>query len=286
MNWVKKSFSLLAMVTAVLILLPSCKNNNKNYSSNAGQQGDLLLRVNDDTLTAFMLGGVYFFQGYGGAKATFTLVQREMKKNPGDDAFATELGKVYRKMMEYPYHRSAKDKAESIQRLTEWWEVHNPHEFHLLLSQLREKGHQDIYLQCKKMLDENGGKNADINKIDFAKYKINPEAKVLVQFVKDNYAKFSKAGVKAWDIARYVSVVCLGYSAEYIDADEGFTYLHTILADARKDYSDWKTYYSDFILGRKLWGGDQTQNDGLEKLVTDMQQGDYSIYSYLPLTQK
>lgn len=267
-----------------VVLFFSCGNNDtKSYTDSLGKEGNVLFQIHDDTLGAFMLGGVYFFQGYGGVDKTYKLIQKEMKKSPGDEGFVENLHVVYRKMFEYPYHRSEKDKQESRESLTKWWEVHNAHEFHLLLDQLRAKGHQEVFEQCKKVIDENGGADADISKIDYAKYKINPEAAVLMQFVKDHYAAFGKSGIKAWDIARYVSVVCLGYSAEYIEADQGYQYLLAILADTRKSYKDWNTYYKDFMLGRRFWGGDSTSNGSFDKMTADMQQGDYSIYKYLSL---
>ena len=239
--------------------------------------------VKNDTLSCFLLAGVYFINGYGGVDKTYSLVKKNMTKQPGDAGFVEELVNAYAKIMEYPYHRSPAEKIDSRHTLEQWWEVHDAHEFHLLLSALKDKGHQEHYLLCKKILDENGGANADVSKIDLKKYNVEPGTELLLKFVKENDKQFSSSGIKAWDIARYVSVICLGYSAEYIEANDGITLLLQILADARKNYSDWKTYYSDFMLGRKFWGGDVSNNTVYDSVITQMMQGSYSIYKYQPL---
>ncbi|MFT4203882.1 MAG: DUF1266 domain-containing protein [Chitinophagaceae bacterium] len=274
---------LVFLMASALLLHVGCKEKNKTYTTNAGQQGDVRFKIKDDTLVAFLLGGVYTFQGYGGAENTFRMIQKEMHSQPGDDRFVNDLDIVYRKLFEYPYHQSIKEKLDSRNILKSWWDVQNEHEFHLLLTQLQEKGHQDLYLQVKKVLDENGGEKADIATIDLKKYQLEAGANVLLDFVKNNYQSFGQAGIKAWDIARYANLVCLGYGAEYIDRNTGFKYLMSILEDARKDYNNWSEYYSDFMLGRRFWGGDSTNNAVYQKTITEMQDGDYSAYRYLPM---
>ncbi|WP_447641716.1 MULTISPECIES: DUF1266 domain-containing protein [Chitinophagaceae] len=271
------------VVCLALLTFWSCKNKNKTYTTDAGQQGGVHFKIQDDTLAAFLLGGIYTFQGYGGAEKTFLMVKNELHSQPGDDKFVNDLDIVYRKLFEYPYHQSAKEKMDSRGILQSWWDVHNEHEFHLLLSQLQEKGHQDLYVQARKVLDENGGEHANTKTIDFKKYQLDTGAVVLLDFVKNNYKSFGKTGIKAWDIARYANVVCLGYGAEYIDRKTGFDYLLSILQDARKDYNNWNEYYDSFILGRRFWGGDIANNEVYQKTITEMQDGDYSVYRYLPL---
>jgi len=276
----KKLSCIVALLTLVVW---GCKDKNKTYTTNAGLQGDVRFTIKDDTLASFMLGGIYIFQGYGGAEKTFQMIKSEIHSQPGDDKFVGDLDVVYRKLFEYPYHQSTKEKMDSRSILASWWDVHNEHEFHLLLTQLQERGHQDLFEQVKKVLDENGGANANTKAIDFHKYKLDTGAVVLLDFVKNNYNAFPKSGIKAWDIARYANVVCLGYGAEYIDRNTGFTYLMSILKDARNDYNNWSEYYDGFMLGRRFWGGDTTNNAVYQQTITGMQQGDYSIYRCLQL---
>ena len=271
------------LIIVLCIAFIACNNNKKTYATSAGQQGDISLTIKDDTLTAFLLGGVYTFQGYGGAEKTFQKIKMEMHSQPGDSNFVDNLDKVYRKLFEYPFKSSQKEMIDSRNILKSWWDVSNEHEFHLLLSQLQEKGHQDLYLQVKKVLDENGGVNANTKTLNFKKYNLDTGAVVLLDFVKKNYSSFTKSGIKAWDIARYSNLICLGYSAGYIDRNAGFNYLMTILADTRKIYTNWKEYYNSFMLGRRFWGGDTTNNSVYQKTIDEMQVGDYSAFRYLPL---
>lgn len=273
---------IIAFFLFTLIII-SCKDDPKKYTESIGSQGDVKYLLKNDTLTAFMMGGVYTFQGYGGADKTFGLIKAEMKKSPGDDGFATDLEKVYEKLFEYPFHISPKEKLDSRNVLKSWWDISNEHEFHLLLTQLQDQGHEALYEKCKAVLDANGGMDADLDKIDYAKDSLTPDAKILLQFIKNNYRSFNPSGIKAWDLTRYINVVCLGYSAEYIDRATGINYALSALKSARAVYPNWNKYYYDFVLGRKFWGGDTATDATYQKLTTDMQKGDYSLYRYLPL---
>lgn len=286
-----KSFLVgIAALGSSILLLTSC-NSSQDKSQNSSEtsainqtQNSTVTTLKNDTLTSFLLGGIYFFQGFGGADKTFANVHREMSKEPNAPGFDKELETVYEKMMIYPYHKSVKDKEESIKALGEWWEIHDAHEFHELLDQLLSKGHEAIYEDLKKVLDENGGANAVVENIPLDKFHLESDATILLQFIKTHYNEFDKkSGIKAWDLVRYAQVVCLGYSAEYITMNEGYSYLEKALRVARNVYPDWSTYYKGFILGRRFWGADTANTSSLEKLSIDMQKGDYSIYKYLPL---
>ncbi|HEY0298555.1 MAG TPA: DUF1266 domain-containing protein [Arachidicoccus sp.] len=267
---------------SVFLGYTSCKNNTSQKTNIANTQ---TLTLNDDTLKGFLLAGVYFVQGYGGADNFYNKIKTEVGQDTAQKDFLTLLDSAYHKYFIYPFPRSAAEKVDARNTLSTWFQVNDQNDFYLFLTDLKDSGFQAHYLLCKQALDENGGANANIAKIDFSKYKLPGGSEVLLNFVKNNYQKFSPAGIKAWNIGLYVYTVCLGYGAEYIDATNGKNVITQMLYEAQKSYNNWQTYYSDFMLGRQFAGVDSSSNTGYQKTIDAMLQGTYSAYKYLPLTK-
>ncbi|WP_229853100.1 DUF1266 domain-containing protein [Streptomyces albospinus] len=64
----------------------------------------------------------------------------------------------------------------------------------------------------------------------------------------------------AWDFARYVTVVRLGFGAGYVDEPTAWALLGNAVAPAAQSYRSWSAFADDFIAGRALW----MQNAGAE----------------------
>jgi hypothetical protein len=241
--------------------------------------------VQDEKIYPFMLGGIYFFNGYGGADRVFNqMIKPEVHKAPGENGFVAELEAAYVKYFVFPFKKEDDPGGkEARATLKEWWDVRNKEELEKSLNWLLNEGHQQVYAAYRKALDENGGAAADINKIDLKKYNLQDDEapKVKLQLVKDNYNAYSKAGIKAWDLARYVNNVCIAFQADYLSSDEAIIWLSKVSPLAREHYDNWETYFKDFNLGRMFWTGGK--NDGMDfnRVAGDMLQGDYSLYKYL-----
>ncbi|HEU0228847.1 MAG TPA: DUF1266 domain-containing protein [Arachidicoccus soli] len=271
------SITLLALS---LIIITGCKNQSSKTDTKSNST-----TLRDDTLKGFLLAGVYFVQGYGGAIPFMDKVKDDINKNATQKDFLTMLDTAYHHYFIYPYPRSIAEKVDARNTLSSWFQINNQNDFYSFLASLKDSGFQAHYLVCRKALDDNGGLNADISKINFAKYNLPKGSEVLLKFIKDHYNKFSSSGIKAWNIGLYVYTVCLGYGAEYIDAQNGKSIIVQMLEEAQKDYPDWKTYYNDFMLGRQFAGTDPSANAAYQKTIDGMLQGDYSAYKYLPLRQ-
>ncbi|MGF7232662.1 DUF1266 domain-containing protein [Arachidicoccus sp.] len=270
----------VAIIATVLTMITGCKNQSSKTDTTNNQTS-----LKDDTLKGFLLAGVYFVQGYGGSKTFMDKIKTDINKSTAQKNFLTLLDTAYHHYFVYPYPHSVAEKVDARNTLSSWFQVNNQSDFYLFLTSLKDSGFQAHFLVCKKALDENGGTKADISKIDLDKYNLPKGSEVLLKFVKDNYNKFSPAGIKAWNIGLYVYTVCLGYGAEYIDGQNGKSVIVQMLMEAQKDYPDWKTYYSDFMLGRQFAGTDPSANATYQKTIDDMLQGNYSAYKYLPLRQ-
>ena len=240
--------------------------------------------IENDTLHPFLFGGIYTVNGYGGADDFFELFPEGMNAKPGNRAFLPELEEIYEMLFIFPYKN---DRSGARRELSNSWGIDSKAEFLEVAEFLLAEGHQKGYEFCRKVLDENGGVQADVNTIDLSKYASEYDGRLgrsqNIQFVKDNYGKFSPAGIKAWDIARYVNNVNMAYCAEFITDDEGNQLLAKARIEAQKLYQDWNVYWNDFNLGRYFWGGDDDPTfTEIAETLTDLK-NNYSIYNYMPL---
>lgn len=67
-------------------------------------------------------------------------------------------------------------------------------------------------------------------------------------------ARLSSAGIRAWDIARYVHVLRFGYMSRFIHADECWLHLKR-LSSVVSEFTDWRDYSHSYIVGYRWWSG-------------------------------
>jgi hypothetical protein len=274
-------FSLCTVVVTV-VLLSGCGSGNSHDQANSG--GDKSsVQIKDDTLKGFMLAGVYFVQGYGGADKFENKLKSIINQDKSSSPFLTLLDSAYHKTMVFPFGRSAAEKVDSRNTLSNWFQIGSQHDFFLFLNNLKDSGFQAHYEACRKVLDANGGKNAAIASINLKANNLPDGSDILLQFVKDNYDKFSPAGIKAWNIGLYVYIINLGYSAEYVDPINAKSLIIDQLKIAQEKYKDWTTYFNDFMLGREFSGVEKSQNEVYKTAIKGMLAGHYSMYTYMPL---
>jgi len=260
----------LALIISTFLF--SCKNSNSVDETKNNT-------IKDDKLAGFLLAGVYFFNGYGGAESVFEMAKSGVNSEINTTDFMDELDKSYSTFIIFPF--SSDQQNDSKETLEEYWEITDKNTFMETLDYLKKSGHHDEFVIYKKMIDDNGGANADLTIIEA--YKKDEEIKEKLAFIKANYNNISATGIKAWDYARYVNNVCLGYSAGYITRNEGEKLIRDLLEIVRNKYNNWADYYKDYNMGRKYWGGDKAHDEEYDKTVKEMMEGDYSIYKYLPL---
>lgn len=257
--------SSITYLLAGSLLLAACgSNTNSSTDKDAGAKKEDSKTITDAKLQPFMLGGVYFFHGYGGGQATFNqLFKAQMSSKPGDDGFMDELHKVYTEYFYYPFKQE--EGAAVRQTLDEAWGMKDKATYTEGMADLLANGHQTAY----ERLSQPGatGKDAD--------------EKEQIAFIKAHQSEFPKGGIRAWDIARYVNNTAQGYAAGYITKDEGDAMLAKLWPMAHQHYSSWPDYWKGYNLGRKFWAGDTENDAAFDNDVTEMQQGDYSMYEYM-----
>jgi len=241
--------------------------------------------IHDETLYPFLLGGIYVVHEHGGAAATFELIRSRIRSQPGDQAFHAELDTAYRRLMVFPNKRiNDSSRTQARVWLDEWYTVRKREELDALINDEMRSGRQAIYARYRRALDENGGAKADPSKIDPVRYHLpyGDDATETFAYIKMHYKMFSPSGIKALDIAQMVRVICVAYQAEYISEQESLDRLRILSNTARQYYSDWHTYYNDFLLGKAYWGDQKSGFTAYSRDSEEMLLGEYSIYTHIP----
>jgi hypothetical protein len=282
--------NIIPVICLLAISMAGCNNNNKQQDKQEDKQVHVAATndaaiIRNDELYPFMLAGVYFVHGYGGPQQTFDgLIKPSVQGEPGSDTFSKSIQAAYSRYFIFPFKpQDDKDGKEAKATLADYWDIHNPAELEKSLGWLLDEGHQAQYTQYRKVLDENGGAGADLAAIDLTKHNLSKKDVPGIQFIKDHYTEFSKAGIKAWDIARYINNICVAYQAGYFNRGEATAWLRKAPPVVQSQYSDWKAYFNDFLLGREFWGGGETDNARFKVEVAGMLEGKYSIYNYMPV---
>jgi hypothetical protein len=276
--------NIIPAICLLVICMAGCNGNNNKQDKQAqvAATHDATI-IRNDELYPFMLAGVYFVHGYGGPEHTFdALIKPAVQGEPGSDTFSKSIQAAYSRYFIFPFKpEDDKGGKEAKATLADYWDIHNAAELEKSLDWLLDEGHQAQYTQYRKVLDENGGAGADLAAIDLAKYKLSKKDIPGIQFIKDHYSAFSQAGIKAWDIARYINNICVAYQAGYFNRGEATAWLQKAPQVVQSQYSDWKAYFNDFLLGREFWGGSESDNERFRKEVAGMLEGKYSIYTYM-----
>ncbi len=68
-------------------------------------------------------------------------------------------------------------------------------------------------------------------------------------------SKLTKGGIAAWDIARYVHLLRLGYMAEYMSANDCWIYLRRLKQPAGKLFESWNDFVNSYTQGYRWWAG-------------------------------
>jgi hypothetical protein len=278
--------NIIPAICLLAISIAGCNsNNNKQEKQVQVATAHDAPVIRNDELYPFMLAGVYFVHGYGGPEQTFNgLIQPAVQGEPGSETFSKSIQAAYSRYFIFPFKPEEKNgEKEAKGTLADYWDIHNTAELEKSLTWLLDEGHQAQYTKYRKVLEENGGAGADLNTLDLSKYSLSKTDMPGIHFIKDHYTEFSKAGIKAWDIARYINNICIAYQAGYFNRGEATAWLMKAPQVVQSQYSDWNAYFNDFLLGREFWGGGETDKERFKKEVAGMLEGKYSIYSYIPV---
>lgn len=263
----KRAHQLPFMLLTVAIMFISC-----------GEPGKRVIK--DDRLASYMLAGVYTLTGYEGeTEGTIRMFKENMPDTLASD-FLSQMQEGYTYLLIFPF-KEGHSKSDIMNELERSWGITNKEELLSTLKELKEGMHQAKFERCLKAVKENGGKEANADAIDLAKYNVEKED---VEFVIKNFDKISPTGIKAWDYARYGNNVNMAQGAGLLTETECDELMKDLLTTARTSYKDWTTYFSDYDMGRRFWGGDQENAEMFSRNAALLgSDNSYLIYKYIPL---
>lgn len=118
MNYFKQNLILLILTISSISIVSSCS----------------AYTLNEDELTGFMLGGIYFIDGYGGMDELVDILVND--ENLTDDE---ELLIGYELYLEFPFDHS--QAAESESYLIDYWDITNKTSLLLQMEELKSREH-------------------------------------------------------------------------------------------------------------------------------------------------
>ena len=89
---------MLAIISFVSLSVVSCKNGSSGKEADTQQS----VTIKDDTLKGFLLAGVYFVQGYGGAEKFLDKIKAEVGSDTTHADFLSLLDTAYHHRFIYP----------------------------------------------------------------------------------------------------------------------------------------------------------------------------------------
>ncbi|MFT3995665.1 MAG: DUF1266 domain-containing protein [Dysgonomonas sp.] len=238
-------------------------------SCGGGNSGSEGTTIEDATLQQELLGGVYIIAGYEGQLNPAS----DISAKPDSKGFLKEMHEYYANYFILPF--KPEDGSGAKRMLSSAWGINSKEDLIKRGEGLLSEGHSKEYAEHLDFLEKN--KDADLSTL----FIPNELDLVLLRYLKDNYSRFEGHTMKAWDYARYVNNVNMGYSAGYITETEAKELIAKALPLAQAEYGTWDEYFDDFLLGRELWneGPDSDYAKAVAKIKD--KEDKYNIYNYV-----
>ncbi|WP_413943379.1 DUF1266 domain-containing protein [Bdellovibrio sp. HCB-162] len=157
-------------------------------------------------------------------------------------------------------------KSDCIEILQEFWAVHDKKSALQNLENIRTQGHRTKFNVLKSTLPSNGKidiasmtKFKQIFSFDFAEgqeLKMSDEDyQKLASWIQNTNRYLNEAGILAWDAARYVHLIRLGFIAGYLTDDEAWAEILKLAPITEGRFNSWMEFSQSFLIGRTFWSG-------------------------------
>ena len=88
-------------------------------------------------------------------------------------------------------------------------------------------------------------------------------------------------GILAWDTGRMTVVARMAYDIGYLDEGTAWSYISAAYEMTLKEYGSWKEVAAGYLIGRGMWGGDETILNGLYVIAENAFENDNSPWKQL-----
>ncbi|MFV0626552.1 MAG: DUF1266 domain-containing protein [Alphaproteobacteria bacterium] len=86
-----------------------------------------------------------------------------------------------------------------------------------------------------------------------------------------------------WDFGRATFLARICYDHGLFTEDEAWEYINKSYDLTKKTFKDWKTFANSYVVGRIMWGGTNTVNDGMNMIADDLTTNELSPWVKMPL---
>lgn len=164
-------------------------------------------------------------------------------------------------------------------RLSEWWDINGRQDSIETLEYLRDKGHRFYTPTVLSAFSSSEDHQIDILQSYFKDEEDLHKAYAQLQHLKETYEELKsdkvinnaldirKYGSAAWDCGRLVFVARLCFDAKYISQAEAWTYIEQAHQLASIEFNSWEAYAKSYVIGRALWGGENSFNSGIAAIA-------------------
>ncbi|WP_067139614.1 DUF1266 domain-containing protein [Oceanivirga salmonicida] len=186
------------------------------------------------------------------------------------------------------------NKSELINGLAEWWGISNSDEANETLQYLVDKGFRyyfDIVMKAYKNPDYDQHKNIIIK--EFESIKDNYESygdweedviKAYDQLtnLQDTWDSLEKNKIISnvyelekyknigWDCGRLVYLSRMCFDTGYITENETWNYIDKAYKLATDNFNTWEEFSKSYIIGRGMWGGLNSANEGMMIIAQEL----------------
>ncbi|MBE1237264.1 DUF1266 domain-containing protein [Phaeovibrio sulfidiphilus] len=139
--------------------------------------------------------------------------------------------------------------GEGARMLARDWSVGNRADLLAVLYRLLTRGHRVPYTADCRFY-------ADMSEVDYRRWvHTGPDPAELwrANAVRTNAGGMRHVHFLAWDLVRFVNVVCLGYRAGYLNRKEADSFVGLVAPPLQWAYAGWPDLWENFLLGRRFW---------------------------------
>lgn len=226
------------------------------YSSNQPVADDYDAVPQDDECIMLMLLGAMYVEENHMLEHMLELNSAENLQNDGK-RILTEFFSSLDMNME------GVDPTEIQYLLSDSWGIESVEALKNMLAWLLKEGHNQSLMQLIKYCEV----QPQIDQRTIADFRIRFDQPLAYQdyaekefldtltLAENLSQKLSPAGIWAWDTARYVHLLRLGYLAGYMTSNDCWVHLRRLKQPVSSQFANWEAYVHSYIEGYRWWSG-------------------------------
>jgi hypothetical protein len=134
------------------------------------------------------------------------------------------------------------------------WEITTREELLKQISDLENEGHTASLSEIKKIINELAEINnaADLG-IFFTINELTQTKINRLKYVSNNWEQYQNRTIRAWDLARCISLCRWGYNVGFITEEEAWGKILPVAKLLQSQYNSWEEFGYDYLIGRLFW---------------------------------